>query len=309
MLASTAREPFDDPDKLFEVKWDGIRAIAVVENGSARLHTRGLKDISEAFDDVCAALLDAVKAGRAVLDGELIALDEGGVPRLQKVMLRWHPGRRTTKTVPVSFEVFDILHRDGQSLMALPLTKRKAVLNDTITPNDLVHVTHYEEGEGVTLYEAARGLGLEGIVGKDKASRYEPGRRSKHWVAIEHSRSANLVVGGYTFGGGGRKEMFGSLLLGAYDGNDLRYVGSVGGGFSPSDVEMVYGAITHLHRDTSPFADPPVVDKLLYWCEPALVVSVEYGEFTAQRQLRFPIFEAVRPDLGPRDCTIEAVRE
>jgi bifunctional non-homologous end joining protein LigD len=309
MLASTAHEPFDDPEKLFEVKWDGVRAIAVIENGSVHIHTRGMKDITDAFHDVGVALLSAVDSDGVVLDGELIAIDDDGVPRLQRVMERWHQGGRASKAISVSFEVFDILYRNGRSLMALPLSKRKAILNESVTPNALVHLTHYEEGEGVTLFEAARGLGLEGIVAKDKTSPYEPGRRSKHWIKVKQSRTANLVVGGYTFGGGGRKELFGSLLLGAYAGPDLRYVGSVGGGFRQTDLAMIYGVVSKLHRDTSPFVDSAVVDKFLFWCEPVLVVSVEYGEFTSNRHLRFPIFVAVRPDFEPKDCTIDAIAE
>lgn len=309
MLASSAHEPFDDPNKLFEVKWDGIRAIAVIENGTVRMHTRGLKDITEAYHDVCAALLEAVDGDGVVLDGELIALDDNGVPHLHKVMERWHQGRRASNPIPVSFEVFDILCISGESIMSEPLHRRKAVLNACVTPNALVHISHYEDGEGVALFEAARNLGIEGIVAKDKTSRYEPGRRSRHWIKVKHTRSANLVVGGYTFGGGARKERFGSLLLGAYEGKQLKYVGNVGGGFSQADLEMIYGVVTQLHTEDCPFAETPVVDRFSYWCEPVLVVAVDYGEFTEQRHLRFPIFVAVRPDVEPGDCTIDAIRD
>ena len=309
MLAVSAPEPFDAPDKLFEIKWDGIRAIAVIENGQVRIHTRGLKDISEPFADVGEALGEALKGDAVAVDGELIAMDDEGVPRLHRVMERWHQGKLSRRPVPVNFEVFDILYRDGRSLMKEPLHRRKTHLNDTLNPNALVHVCHYEEGEGIALFEAARDLGLEGIVAKDKQSGYQPGKRSRHWLKIKHSRTANLVVGGYTFGGGARKELFGSLLLGAYDGGKLRYVGSVGGGFSKQDLEIAYGAVSQLHADRSPFSDDPKVEKFLYWCEPVLVVQVNYGEFTEQRHLRFPIFSALRPDVAPRDCTIATIRD
>jgi bifunctional non-homologous end joining protein LigD len=224
-------------------------------------------------------------------------------------MERWHQGTRTRKRVQVSFEVFDILYRDGRSLMREPLYRRKMHLNDTVEPNALVHVCHYEEGEGIALFDAARDLGLEGIVAKDKQSVYQPGKRSRHWLKIKHSRTANLVIAGYTFGGGARKELFGSLLLGAYDGGKMWYVGSVGGGFSKQDLEFTYAAITQLHTDESPFVEDPRVEKLLFWCEPVLAVQVNYGEFTEQRHLRFPIFSALRPDVDPHDCTLEAIGE
>ena len=307
MLAVSAPEPFDSPDKLFEVKWDGIRAIAVIEGGQVRITTRGNKEITEAFHDVAESLLQGVRGDGVVLDGELIAMDDGGVPRLHRVMERWHQGKLTRKPVAVSFEVFDILYRDGKPLLKEPLYRRKAHLNDCLTPNALVHICPYEEGEGIALFEAARELGLEGIVAKDLTSTYQPGKRSKHWLKVKHSRTANLVVGGYTFGGGARKELFGSLLLGAYAGDEFRFVGSVGGGFSKQDLEITYSAITQLHSDASPFLEEPVVDKFSFWCKPTLAVQVNYGEFTEQRHLRFPIFSALRPDIEPRDCTFEAI--
>ena len=309
MLAVSAPEPFDSPSKIFEVKWDGIRAIAVVENGQVRLHTRGLKDISDPFADIGGALLEALDGRQGVVvDGELVAMGEDGVPHLHRVMERWHQGPLAREPVPVSFEVFDILFHGGRSVLGEPLFRRKALLHETVTPNDLVHVCHFEDGEGIALYEASTKLGLEGIVAKDKQSPYQPGKRSRHWLKVKHTRSANLVVGGYTFGGGQRKELFGSLLLGAYDGGRLRYVGSVGGGFSKRDLELTYGALTQLHTERCPFVEQPQVQRFLYWCQPALVVQVSYGEFTEQRHLRFPIFTALRPDVDPRDCTLEAIR-
>lgn len=307
MLAAAAPEPFDAPDKLFEVKWDGIRAIATIENGEVRIHTRGNKDISEAFHDVCDALREAVQGDGVVLDGELIAMDEEGAPRLHRVMERWHQAKLATKPVPVRFEVFDILYRDGKPLLREPLYRRKAHLNDCLEPNGLVHVCHYEEGEGIALFEAVRDLGLEGIVAKDKSSTYQPGKRSRHWLKVKHSRTANLVVGGYTFGGGARKELFGSLLLGAYDHGKLHFVGSVGGGFSKPDLEFTYAAITQLHTPDSPFVGALDVEKFLFWCQPALAVQVNYGEFTELRQLRFPVFSALRPDVNAADCTFDSI--
>ena len=309
MLAVSAPEPFDSPDKIFEVKWDGIRAIAVVQDGRVRIHTRGLKDISESFADVGTALLGALRGREGmVLDGELVAVGEDGVPHLHRVMERWHQGPLARNPIAVNFEVFDILYDGGASLLKEPLAARKSVLHEAVVPNDIVHVSHFEDGEGIALYEASTKLGLEGIVAKDKRSIYQPGKRSRHWLKVKHTRSANMVVGGYTFGGGARKELFGSLLLGAYDGAELRYVGSVGGGFTKEDLEVTYGALTQLHTERCPFAEPPEVQRFLYWCQPVLVVQVSYGEFTEQRHLRFPIFSALRPDVAARDCTLEAIR-
>lgn len=307
MLAALAPGPFDDPDKLFEVKWNGIRAIAVIRDGQVRITTRGNKDITEAFRDVADSLLDSADGDGLVLDGELIAVDDEGVPSLHRVMERWHQDKLSLNTVQVTFEVFDILYRDGKPLLREPLYKRKHHLNACLRQNALVHICHYEEGQGITMFDAARSLGLEGIVAKDRNSPYQPGKRSKHWLKIKHSRTANLVVGGYTFGGGAREELFGSLLLGAYQGNKLRFLGRVGGGFTKQDCEIAYSAISQLHMDASPFAEAPTVDKLLFWCDPVIVVQVNYGEFTQQRHLRFPVFSTLRPDIDARDCTFDAI--
>ena len=307
MLAASTSGPFDDPDKLFEVKWDGIRAIAVIREGQVRITTRGNKDITQAFPDVASNLLNSVTADGLVLDGELIAVDDDGIPRLHRVMERWHQSESSRNTVPVSFEVFDILYRDGKPLLREPLYKRKHHLAACLKQNAQVHICHYEEGGGVSMFEAARSLGLEGIVAKDRNSPYQPGKRSKHWLKIKHSRTANLVVGGYTFGGGVREALFGSLLLGAYQGNKLRFIGSVVGGFTKQDRQTIYAAISQLHTDESPFTEAPIVDKFLFWCEPAIVVQVNYGEFTQQRHLRFPIFSTLRPDIDARDCTFDAI--
>ena len=152
MLAVAASEPFDSPDKQFEIKWDGIRAIASVEDGQVRILTRGMKDISDAFPDFAAELRKSLRHDGVVLDGELIAMDDEGVPRLHRVMERWHQGPLTRRRIPVSFEVFDILCKDGQSLMKEPLYRRKAHLNDTVEPGAIVHVCHFEDGEGVALF-------------------------------------------------------------------------------------------------------------------------------------------------------------
>ena len=309
MLAESTPGPFDSADRILEVKGDGTRAIAVVTGGTVRIHTRGLKDISEPFATMGGGWLEARAGGAGVgAEGEAGAMGDDGAPHLHRGMERWHQGPLARNPGPVSFELFDILYDEGASLMREPLAARKAALHAVVEPNDLVHLKHFEDGEGIALYEASTKLGLEGIVAKDKRSIYQPGKRSRHWLKVKHTRSANMVVGGYTFGGGARKELFGSLLLGAYDGGELRYVGSVGGGFSNDDLALTYGALTQLHTERSPFAKPPEVQRFLYWCEPVLVVQVSYGEFTEQRHLRFPIFSALRPDVDARACTLEAIR-
>ena len=302
MLAVAAPEPFDSPDKLFEVKWDGLRALGFVTGGQVRLQARNLLDVAGAFPEISAALKKAVHADGVVVDGELVALDKGGVPQLARVMQRLQePG---VHRVPVSFELFDILYLHHRSVLGEPLWRRKKLLNETVSSSAAINLCHFEEGCGTAFFKAVTDLGLEGMVAKDKHSFYYPGRRSRHWLKVKASRTAHLVVGGYTVGGGPRRELFGSLLLGAYDGRLLRFVGTVGGGLSGDDRKAVYANLKALHTVACPFSEPPLVQRLLYWCRPELVVQVKYGELTEGGRLRFPVFTALRPDLDARECTL-----
>lgn len=308
MLAVQAPEPFDSPDRIFEVKWDGIRTLAFISRGRVLLQSRNLRDITEPFADVAEALAHAVHADGVVLDGELVALDRDGLPQLPRVMQRLHGAGRLSPKDTVHFQLFDILYRGYLPLLREPLWRRKTRLHETVLPSSTIQICHFEEGEGVAFFDAAAGLGLEGMVAKNKHSFYYPGKRSRHWLKVKGHRTANLVVGGYTFGGGPRRELFGSLLLGAYERKGLRFVGSVGGGFSNEDLKLTYSLLSQLHTGACPFANPPVVQRLLYWCEPRLAIQVRYGELTEGGHLRFPIFTALRPDIEPADCTLEALR-
>ena len=308
MLAVLAPEPFDSPDRIFEVKWDGIRTLAFISRGRVRLQSRNLRDITEPFADVAEALARAVLADGVVLDGELVALDGEGLPRLPRVMQRIHGASRLSPKETVNFQVFDILYRGYRPLLREPLWRRKRLLHETILPDSTINLCHFEERDGVAFFQAATRLGLEGMVAKDKHSLYYPGKRSRHWLKVKEHRTANLVVGGYTFGGGPRRELFGSLQLGAFERKGLRSVGSVGGGFSNEDLKLTYALLGQLHTEACPFVNPPVLQRLLYWCEPRLVIQVKYGELTERGHLRFPIFMALRPDIEPRECTLDALR-
>ena len=308
MLAVPVPEPFDSPGRIFEVKWDGIRALAFIANRKVRLQSRNFKDITEPFADIAEALLDTVQADGVVLDGELVALDKEGLPRLPRVMRRIHDKTRWGEGPAVNFEIFDILYKGYRPLLKEPLIQRKRILNQTVSAAGPVHLCHYAEEEGLTFFQAATNLGLEGMVAKQKNSAYLPGKRSRHWLKVKATRTANLVVGGYTIGGGNRKELFGSILLGAYDKKGLRFVGSVGGGFSKDDLAMTHDLLTSAQTDDCPFVDPPEVQRLLYWCTSGLVVQVKYAEYTAAGHLRFPIFVTFRPDVDPQECTLAALK-
>ena len=304
MLAVQHGEPFDSSDHLFEVKWDGIRAIAFFSGGRVRLQSRSLQDITDAFPDVRSQLSASVKADGVVLDGELVAPDEKGVPRLQRVMRRMQDPAEAISLFPANYEVFDIVYKDFQPLAREPLTLRKQQLRETVTPGESIHVCHYEEEHGIAFYDAATDLGLEGIVAKLKTGAYAAGRRSPDWSKVKVNKTAKVVIGGYTIGGGG-KEILGSLLVGTFDGQgSLRFAGSVSGGFQRDDVGPLQVLMSGLHTDRCPFAVEPPMDRLLYWCEPLLVIEVRYGEVTGDGRLRFPVFKGLHMDVEPSDCTM-----
>ena len=300
MVPTPSPEPTDAPDRLYEIKWEGIRAISTVSGDEVRMHTRGGTDITGAFPDVADALRNAVGGASAVLDGELVALSDDGIPERHAVVERWLAGTDAVHRTPVNYEVFDILHLDGRSLLDRPLYERKASLHDALRPNATVHVCHFEEGEGVAMYAAARELGLHGIVAKDKHSLYEPGKRSRHWLSTKNARTMNLVVGGYTFGGS--KRPFDSLLLGVFEDGRLRFTGAAGAGTARGDQRLLHQTLSRLHSDRCPFTQEPRVSLFSHWCEPSLAVEVEYGERSPDGTFRFLVFSSLRPDINPRDC-------
>ena len=302
MIPTPSPEPTDAPDRLYEIKWEGIRAISVVSKGEVRMHTRGGADITAAFPEVADALRNAAGDASVVLDGELVALSDEGIPQRYAVVERWLAGAEARRRTPVNYEVFDILHLDGEPLLNHPLYERKARLHDALRPNATVHVCHFEEGEGVAMYAAARELGLHGIVAKDKHSLYEPGKRSRHWLSTKHARTMNLVVGGYTFGGS--RQHFDSLLLGVFEDGRLRFTGAAGAGTARGDQRLLHRMLSQRHTDQCPFAREPGVSLFSHWCEPSLAVEVEYGERSPDGTLRFLVFNSLRPDINPRDCDV-----
>jgi bifunctional non-homologous end joining protein LigD len=313
MLATLVERPFDSSSHLFEVKWDGVRTLAFLEHGKVRLHARSLNDTTHQFPEL-RAIASQLRGQRAVLDGEVVCFDEQGKPSFNRLQNRlnvrddFKPAMLADR-FPVNYQAFDILYLDDEELFARPLIERKEVLRGSFPSGDFAQVSDYILERGVDYFEAIAALGLEGMVAKEISSPYLPGRRTRHWLKMKVSRSGDFVVGGYTFGMGHRERSFGALLLGLYDETgDLCWVGQVGGGFSDKTLAELMPLLEEHHAREAPFADPPKVDKFSYWCEPAIVCKVRYAEMTDQGKLRFPIFEEIRPDVPPRDCTLASLR-
>ena len=188
--------------------------------------------------------------------------------------------------------------------MKEPLVARKNLLHELLTPTEFAQPCEFIEQDGKAFYQATCDLGLEGIVAKRKDGIYSPGRRSDAWQKIKRVRDSDFVIAGYTLGGK-RKEYFSSLILGLYDRNQrLKYVGQVGTGFSDREAKSLFSQLQELHIENSPFQAPLNIQRLTYWCRPELVCQVEYGEFTLDGKLRYPIYKNLREEKSPLDCLI-----
>lgn len=314
MLATLGDGAFDDPQWSFEPKWDGIRAIAVCGEATVLVSRNG-NDITAAYPELH-RLHERFVAIEAMVDGEIVAL-EGVTPSFEKLQSRMHVRdtrevARLAATAPVTFVAFDLLYLDGRSLVALPLEDRRAKLEVALVPSRAFQMSPVVRGDGTALYEAAKAQRLEGIVAKRLGSRYEPGKRSPAWLKIKATFDADLVVVGWTEGQKGRSGRLGSLVLAAYEGDDLRYVGNVGTGFTERKLAEVGAQLAELGEAPCPFPRQTLRDKpdlrQAHWVPPELVAVVEFRQLTAAAKLRAPSFKGLRDDKRPEECTLDALR-
>ncbi len=317
MLAKLIEEPFDDPGWFFEPKWDGVRAIAIVRRRGAEsgvtLQSRTQNEMNRQYPEVVETLYAADLPG-AVLDGEIVAVDGEGRPSFQRLQQRINlRGSADVQTIraqiPVAYYVFDILHYNGHDLTSRPLEERRKILEAVVKPGGRLLLSDAFPEEGRVFYRVAQDHQLEGIVGKRRDSAYEPGRRSGAWVKVKVRKTLYAAVGGFTQGRRGRSSHFGALLLGLYDGKkQLQYIGHAGGGFTDQNLREILETLrTHI-RKTPPFATEPKTNEPPTWTEPRMVVQVEYGEWTDEGILRFPVFKGVVSDVPPEACRLEEVR-
>jgi bifunctional non-homologous end joining protein LigD len=301
---SDASLPTDGGEWAYEIKWDGYRIIAVVEDGAVRLHTRNLLDATADFPEV-AGLGEAVAPHDAVLDGEMVAIDEHGLPSFGALQ------QRGTRRPHVVYMVFDLLALDGTSTVRLPYVERRRLLEGLgIDAGPAWQVPRYSVGDGEALLAATRSKGLEGLVAKRLDSVYEPGRRARSWRKIKNWGRQELVVGGWMPGKSGRAGRLGSLLVGYYgDDGALHYAGRVGTGFTDAELTRLEGLLAPLARPTSPFATgealPREVRKQGRFVDPVLVAEVAFSEWTHTGTIRQPAYKGLRRDKDAR----EVVRE
>ncbi|CAN5632271.1 ATP-dependent DNA ligase [soil metagenome] len=312
MLATLGTESeLDDVEQwAFEMKWDGIRAIAEIVDDRVRLVSRNGIDLTTTYPDL-ADIPDAV-AGDAIIDGEIVALSKRGRPDfglLQKRMNLTKPAEIAAAAVatPVHFMVFDILDRNGTSLVKREWRERREILEKTVTTRERVQVPPVFEGDVAAALATSRELGLEGVMGKKRDSTYLPGKRGRSWLKLKHHLTQEVVIGGWRPGSGNRAGRVGSLLMGIPDGDTLRFVGRVGTGFSDRDLDALTSKFRSLARATSPFAELASLDaKDAQFIRPTLVGEVEFAEWSPTGKLRQPSWRGWRPDKNAADVVVES---
>jgi len=284
MLATKKRLPFDDPAWAFELKLDGIRCLWSWNGDKAELRSRSGLLMNGSYPE----LLHFRPPVPCVLDGEIIAFGDDGNPSFGLLQGRMHPSPGTAPA-QVAFVVFDVLYWD-EDVTRRPLQERRQVLEAIELPTPFV-LSDQVVGEGTALFKAVVERDLEGIVAKRLDSTYASGRRSDSWVKVMHRKAMRAVVGGYLPGTGWREQTFGSLALGLWSGDQLRYIGNVGSGFSDSDVRAIADAFRHMQHDATPFHDDATVPQETVFVIPSLVAHVEYANWTNDAHLRAPVFK------------------
>ena len=308
MLARAGSLPVRDAGWAFEVKWDGVRALAYSEPGRLRLESRNGNDITASYPEL-RPLNRALSSHHAILDGEIVAFDEHGRPSFGRLQSRMHvssdsAARRRSKEVPVAYVIFDLLWLDGHPLLALPYGERRARLAELGLEGPAWRTPEHVVGNGAAMLEASLRNGLEGVVAKKLGSLYEPGRRSPCWLKVKNVRREDVVVGGWVPGAGKRTDRIGALLVGVEQDGALRYAGRVGTGFTEAELDRLSEVLQR--RADSPFAagtaKPP---RGSVFVEPTRVAEVEFTEWTSDGMLRHPSYKGLREE-APRSAFLDA---
>lgn len=302
MLASIGEHAFSDPDWLFEIKWDGVRALAWIQDGKLTLRSRNGVEIANRYPELI-ALPGALTASQAILDGEIVALDERGRSDFQRLQERMHvrtPSDNLIAQVPVVYYLFDLLYCDGYDLRGAALLGRKQLLQRLLHGTDRFRFSDHVVEQGKELFALAKEQGLEGIVAKRVSSPYVS-ERSINWLKLKVTKTLDAVVGGWT---AARTSAipFGSLLLGLYDTKKLRFIGHVGSGFDNKKLVELANQLGGLKTTTCPFEKVPETNEKATWVSPALVARVKFSGWTQDQALRHPVFQGIREDKKPTEC-------
>jgi bifunctional non-homologous end joining protein LigD len=296
MLATLTDAPFDDPAWVFEAKWDGFRMVATIGGGKVTLYSRNGKIISDSYLPVAKAL-EKMKAD-AVIDGELVALDAHGVSRFQ---LLQNALRTEAKLL---YCIFYMMFCQGEDLRGLPLIDRKDRLRRVLPGHPLLSFSEHRTEHGVQYFKEAEKQGLEGIMAKRADSLYLSGTRSAGWLKIKTAQRQEVVIAGFTAPRRSRP-YFGSLALAVREGDEWRYVGHVGTGFSHATLKELHGNLCRLRTKSSPFRHRVKDEAVTTWVEPKLVAEVKFTEWTTAGEMRHPVYLGLRKDKRPEDVVRE----
>ncbi|GLI38356.1 non-homologous end-joining DNA ligase [Geobacter hydrogenophilus] len=300
MLATPAEAPFDHPDWVFEVKWDGYRAVAELRDGDVSLYSRNLTPLEKKFAPVADALREL--GFEAVLDGEIVVVDQEGRPDFQ--MLQNYPASGSGHLL---YYVFDLLHLEGHDLTGLPLTTRKELLKRILPSSPRIRFSDHVRQEGVLFFNVAGQKGLEGIIAKHSRSTYQPGKRSRQWLKVKRQPTQEGVIAGFTEPRGGRRH-FGALVLGVFQGGELVYIGHAGGGFSAKDLQEISERLTPLIQGECPFRVEPKTNTPATWVKPELVCEVALSGWTDDGVMRHPVFLRLREDKAAGEVVREGMK-
>jgi bifunctional non-homologous end joining protein LigD len=314
MKARLVDDPPTHGDWLYELKFDGIRAIAIKDGKKTSLISRNGNKLDKRFPEIFKAVAD-LPANECVLDGEVVALDEQGRSSFQLLQALEVEGRKA----PLRFYVFDLLQLNGKSLLELPVEQRKQVLAKVCEKvGDPIRYSGEINGDVTTLRAEVKRRGLEGLIGKQRGSKYEPGRRTGSWIKLKSLNEQEFVIGGYTPPAGSRKH-FGAILVGYYEEAKLRFAGKVGSGFTGKSLSILHERFREEERESCPFVDlpskhgdawvqgiTPSMMKKMHWVTPKFVAQIKFAEWTRDNKLRQPVFLGLREDKDPRNIGKES---
>jgi len=305
MKSTLSETPPKGDEWLFEIKWDGVRAICFIDDKKVRITSRTGNSCERQYPEL-SVIGHQIAAKQAILDGEIAVLDKNGVSSFGLIQPRIavadpnsvaHLARRT----PVTLFVFDLLYLDGYDLRGVPLIERKRVLQSLLQPSGVMRYSEHFVNNGEEMWQAAKATGLEGIIAKCATSTYQS-KRSRDWIKIKIVAQQEFIICGYT---AGEREYFGSLVLGLYDSGKLVYVGNVGTGFDQRLMEQIYRQIEPLTTQESPFEEMPEIGREITWVRPEVVCAVKFASWTEEGRLRAPVFLGLRLDVEPKECVRE----
>ena len=298
MLAKETDKAFDNADWIYEIKWDGYRAIAEISTNAVQLYSRNGNDFSQNYPVITAAL-NSIKHS-AILDGEIVVLNEKGFPDFQKIQ-----HYEDNSDFPLCYYVFDLLSLDGKDLTHLPLTDRKELLKALLPKNEVIKYSDHIKENGISFFNAAVQNNLEGIMAKKADSEYYAGKRSNEWLKIKNHKTADVIICGYTAPAGSRK-YFGSLVLGIMKNKILVHAGHAGTGYDVDKLKTIFNLLQPLVQTDSSFTEKIITNNNVTWVKPKIVCEVKFTEWTKDEKLRHPVFLRIRNDKNVKQTTMEA---